>query len=422
MYDGKAPLSPTIQSLIDKGVLERLPVTFATFFFDQVKDWNLLFPAEKHYFERLLTLIKRIEPEQLSALFASMREAERKMGINEQTFPRKEFTLEHVDFLNRSPHYPEWRGAVAQVFAKLDPLLDDEIVRSGKPRLVIVIAPSDLPAGPDRMWLRVASRGKRVRLVLPEEAADYLPLLLTGSPASAKAPTLASLYSDAHKTSPYLAWVIEAGETLASMRQGAATSIAYARLDRYRKRLMSEVNRIVDQEKIRGPRQLGSRLKDLKVATSESDAALDPVMAEYLRAVLLAGNGTLLVNNTFVEWATVQAVRRARPALALISFGIRNKVKPFSSVLIYTDQDAANPIPTQMDTLGSYVDLEVFYQYVWQEFEKYAEYRRNTAYLFVGDGLDEMLTIAPTDFPLLQETAPIALAEVHQHAKRWLGL
>ena len=73
-----------------------------------------------------------------------------------------------------------------------------------------------------------------------------------------------------------------------------------------------------------------------------------------------------------------RAVRRARPSVVHVAFGVRNKVKPFSSVLIYTDQEAANPIPTQMDTLGSYVDLEVFYQYIWQEFEKYAEYRRNT--------------------------------------------
>ena len=86
---------------------------------------------------------------------------------------------------------------------------------------------------------------------------------------------------------------------------------------------------------------------------------------------------------------------QARPSVAIVSFGIRNRIKPFSSLLIYADQDAANPIPTQMDTLGTYVDLEIFYQYIWQEFEKYAEYRQNTAYLFAGEGMDELLAIAP---------------------------
>src|SRR5215470_8727541 len=132
--------------------------------------------------------------------------------------------------------------------------------------------------------------------------------------------------------------------------------------------------------------------------------------------------GTLLINNTFVEWAVVQAVRRARPSLALISFGIRNKVKPFSSLLIYADQEAVNPIPSQMDMLGSYVDLEVLYQYVWQEFEKYAEYRNNTAYLFVGDGMEEMLVLAPQDCPLMSVSGTVKVGAVCEQAKDWLGV
>src|SRR5207237_3333951 len=106
------------------------------------------------------------------------------------------------------------------------------------------------------------------------------------------------------------------------------------------------------------------------------------------------------------------AARRARPSVMVLSFGVRNKLKPFSSLLIHADQEAANPIPTQMDSLGTYVDLEIFYQYLWQEFEKYAEYRKNTAYLFVGEGMDELLAIAPPDFPLLAATKPAKLEEV----------
>ncbi len=118
----------------------------------------------------------------------------------------------------------------------------------------------------------------------------------------------------------------------------------------------------------------------------------------------------------------MQAVRRARPTLLCVSFGIRGKVKPFSSLLIYTNQEEANPIPTQADMLGSYVDLEVFYQYIWQECEKYAEYRHNTAYLFVGEGMDALLTIAPPDFPLMTAGQPVPLTEVFAGARQWLHL
>jgi hypothetical protein len=68
------------------------------------------------------------------------------------------------------------------------------------------------------------------------------------------------------------------------------------------------------------------------------------------------------------------------------------------------------------------VDLEIFYQYVWQEFEKYAEYRNNTAYLFVGDGVEEMLVLAPPDFPLLNAAVPLKLPAVFHGLKDWLSV
>lgn len=419
-------VSPVLQGLIDKGLFDRLPPTFATFFYDQIKDWALLFPAEQSYHERLFSLIDRSPAAEVEHLFAPMREAERLMGVNEKNWPSRQFTLEQVDFLNRSPHYAEWRKAVSGVFARLDPLLDAEVQRHGRPRLVVVVAPGDLPAGPNRMWLRIAKQGRRVALETPNDAADFLPLLLTGALQKQHAPGLADLCVRAPKrSSRYAAWTVETGESLASVSGGdGVVRLSYERLREYRQRLMKEVQQVVETEQIRGPRQLGARLKELKIRAGEGELSRDPILAEFARASLLSGNGTLLINNTFVEWATVQAVRRARPDVVLIGFGIRNKVKPFSSMLIYADQEAITPVPTQADVLGSYVDLELLYQYIWQEFGKYPEYRGNTTFLFVGDGLEEMLVIAPADYQLPAATAtkPVPLATVFQTTKDWLGV
>lgn len=409
-------VSPALQTLLDKGVLDRLPLSFSAFCFDQMKDWSLLFPAERSYFERLFALLDRAAPEAVAQLFQPLRDVERRMGIDEKTFPKSEFSLEQVDFLNRNPHYAEWRAAVAQVFGKLDPELDSEIARAGHPRLVIVVAPSEIAADPGRMWTRIAAHGKRVAVDLPEHDADYLPLLLTGQLQSARAPSIAQIFVASPRGGPYSSWALEVGNALACP---GVISYSYDALLPYRKRLMREVQSIVEAQTVPGPRQLSARLKQLKILASEGDLANDPILAEFARAILLSGNGTLLVNNTFVEWAAMQAVRRARPSVALIGFGIRNKVKPFSSLLIYADQEETNPIPSQMDVLGSYVDLEIFYQYIWQEFEKYAEYRSNTAYLFVADGMEEMLIIAPPDFPL--PAPPAKLPAIFQSLKDWVG-
>ena len=424
MSTGTPKVSSALQELIDKGVLERLPVSFSAFTFSQIADWDLLFPAERSYYERLFGLLDRSDAAEVDKLLAPVRELERRMGINEKVWPKRQFTLEQVDFLNRNALYPEWRAAVASVFARVDPLLDAEIARAGHSRLVVVISPAEITVNPDRMWLRIQNRGKRIALDPPEKLEDYLPLLFTGQPRTKRAPTIAELYARAGKDrAQYAAWIVEAENSLASWGGGRrVVTCSYGQLEAYRRRLMTDVNHMVTAEKISGPHQLSQRLKQMKVLASEGEIAHDAVLAEFARAVLLAGNGTLLINNTFVEWATVQAVRRAKPSVMISSFSIRNKMKPFSSLLIYADQDEVNPTPTQTDTHGTYVDLEIFHQYLWQEFEKYAEYRQNTAYLFVADGAEQMLAIAPPDFPLQSTPAPLTLDRVFQSCEQWLNL
>jgi hypothetical protein len=415
-------VSPKLESLIHTGLLDRLPVTFSAYWFEQFRDWDLLFPAEKDYYERLFALIDRTEHDAVDQLFATMRQIEVRMGVNEKNWPRREFTLDQIDFLNRNPHYSEWREAVRQIFSQIDPVLDEEVARAGGPRLAILVAPAELPVGADRMWMRLRKYGTVLPVVTPDNPEDYLALLFTGRPRADRALTIMDLYAASFGDSRYRAWAIETGDTLASLSAGHDNVVhcSYNGLDQYRKRLMTEVDRMIRSEQIRGPRQLGARLKELKVASSETAMAADPVLGEFIRATLLSGNGTLLLNNTFVEWAAVQAIRRARPSVEAIAFGIRNKIKPFSGLLIYADQEKVNPIPTQMDMLGSYVDLEILYQYIWQQFENYPEYRGKTVYLFVGDGLDQMLVVAPRDFVSTLPTAPAPLANVNRTARDWL--
>jgi hypothetical protein len=412
---GKIPES--VQAYIDKGLFDRLPVTFGAYCFEQLREWDLLFPVEQDYYVRLFALIERSPSDQVDRVFEPLRAAERTMGVNEHTWPKRQFTLDQVDFLNRNVHYAEWRAAIAKVFSEIDPILEAEVARHGRPRLVIVIAPAELPVGPDRMWTRIARQGYRVPLQTPDNTAEFVPQLLTGAGGALSIP---AAYSKA-QSAPYEAWSIEAGHRTEPRPEGAV-NLSYHQLAPYRMRLMKEVDHVVRSENISGPRQLSARLRAMKIAPAESSLAADAVLAEFTRATLLNGNGTLLVNNTFVEWSTVQAVRRARPSVMIASFGIRNKVKPFSSLLIYADQDRVSEIPSQMDALGSYVDLEIFYQYLWQEFEKYPEYRKNTAYIFAGEGMDEMLVIAPPDFPLKAGAAPVSLPGVNKYLRQWVNL
>src|SRR5262245_17953053 len=204
--------SPVIGKLIDKGLFDRLPLTFSTYCFDQIKEWELLFAAEQQYFERLFGLLGRSEQKLVEEMFEPLRVVERKMGVNEKIWTKRQFTLDQVDFLNRSAHYPEWRRVIAQIFSRLDPLLDEEVVRVGHPRLVIVTCPAELPVGPDRMWLRFKERGRMVRLDLEAgEDEDFLAKLLTGAGRGARQKTLPELYAARNAKSAHDAWMVEAG-------------------------------------------------------------------------------------------------------------------------------------------------------------------------------------------------------------------
>src|SRR5581483_9272589 len=120
-------------------------------------------------YERFFGLLDKTPARELDLLFEAVRAAEARMGVTEAVWPRHTFTLQQVDFLNRSPHYPEWRKAVSGVFAKLDPVLDAETAAHGKPRVVVVLTPAEIPAGPDRLWMRIAQHGKRVPIDTPDD-------------------------------------------------------------------------------------------------------------------------------------------------------------------------------------------------------------------------------------------------------------
>lgn len=420
-----ATVSPKLQKLIDDGLFGRLPPTFATYSFDRINDWNKLFPAERDYFERLFGMLARSEDAAVERLFAPLFAVEEKMGVRRGTWNTKEFTLEHVDFLERNRHLAEWREIVAGIFAEIDPLLDAEVARQGRPRLVFVVSPSQLPMGPDRMWQRLKDKGKLVDLDLgdaDDPIPDYLAKLFSGAPRAGRASTIFGMQGQ-RADNPFDSWIVEAGDRIHPLMQEFSgwTGLSFDRLAELRQILMNEVNDLVQGEQIPGPRQLGERLQKMNPGALNRAAGRDAVLRDFLQSVLLNGNGTLLVNNTFVEWASVQAIRRAKPSLIGVSFGIRNKIKPFSSLLIYSDQEETNPIPTQEDVLGSYVDLEIFYEYIYNECEKYIEYRRNTGYIFVGEGMDKLLAIGPADFPLLQGDNPRRLEDVFEQARQWLG-
>ena len=191
--------------------------------------------------------------------------------------------------------------------------------------------------------------------------------------------------------------------TCATATSGSSlTGLSYDRLRAYRDDLTRALYSKI-QSGVESPQAFAAYARSLKIAPGPGALlhAAD-ILRAFVRDVLLTGNGTLFVNNTFVEWAAVQALRRAQPRILVTRFGVRDKLKPFSSLLLFSQPRASDQIPMIEDPVGSFVDVEQLSYYVWLNAEKSPAYRNRTLYLFLAEGVDEMLAI--------RSDAPVAAA------------
>ena len=58
-----------LRSVLDKGVMQRFPVTFLPFVNQQIREWGYLFPNERQSLEELLNYVAKLNADGSSALF-----------------------------------------------------------------------------------------------------------------------------------------------------------------------------------------------------------------------------------------------------------------------------------------------------------------------------------------------------------------
>jgi hypothetical protein len=210
---------------------------------------------------------------------------------------------------------------------------------------------------------------------------------------------------------------------VAGTGKACATGLSYERLRDYREMLARSLYQKV-LSGVSGPQELAAYARQLALGPPEGSLLhSDEVVRAFVRDVLLSGNGTLLVNNTFVEWASVQALKRAEPRLLVARFGVRDKMKPFSSLLLFSSPRPTDRVPILEDPFGSFIDVEQLAYYVWLNAEKSAAYRGKTLYVLAAEGLDEMLAIRSDALRSDGGELPTAtLPEVAATMAAWLGV
>ena len=412
-------------------LLARLPLSFRAFIGVEAEKWPTMFAPEKAYLGALLESIASWSPTEMADAFAAVARLEDEAGCRDsRESDARQLQDATQSLLRRKGLLPRWRREVDEVFRRLQPRIDERLRSADAPRrLVVVLYGQGIAIPRDGLWRRLRSIGTRIPLRL--EGTQTSDAFLRTLFAPGEKPSLFSALRDSAAHGPHDTWIVEAGESLHALCEtgagqggAGATGLSYARLRPYREMLARSLYKKVVSG-VSGPQELAAYARGLDIAPPTGSLLhSDEVVRAFIRDVFLSGNGTLLVNNTFVEWAAVQALKRAEPRLLVARFGVRDKMKPFSSLLLFSSPRPTDQVPIMEDPLGSFVDVEQLSYYVWVNAEKSAAYRGKTLYLLLAEGVDEMLAIRSDAPPggVGEGATPASLGEVAATMAAWLGV
>jgi hypothetical protein len=394
------------------GLATRLPRTFDLTLNDQLRRWDLLFPAEQRQLRSQLDYLAGLSPADLKELFAPMSSLESRMDLPNWKPGAVGMSIEETGVLARSPLYPQWRTEVEIVFARIEVALEASNRPTRPRRLILCVLPPGLPVNAQQVWPELAGQGAWIKLSKPfRESENALVAALAKRPAS---PGLEDIEST---------WVIECGRDLATVvASTSAIEFSWGALEAIRRIFLNRLNAI--HRDLRSADQTTDDLRRLDISQSLDPRFGEiPRIREFIRSILLSGNGSLVFNNSFVQWSASETLRRVQPQVLVACFGIRPKIKPFSSLVMFEDQNRSNPTPDQDDPSGSLIDGQMLSEYVHFTARDLSAYRNRLVTLFACADLSRVLVVGSKQAIAYFSSSASALTSerLSSLALGWLG-
>ncbi len=409
--------------------LARLPATLQAFVLVELQKWPVLFAAERRYQRTLLEHLSRSSASDLEPALEGISRIEADAGIARTVRgdPAR-FQDEAQTLLRRHELVGPWRSAIDAFFQHVNPALESQLYPSDAPRrLVVQLYGHPIAVEPTTLWRHFEDSGFRVPFQPPTGGPQALLRQLFG--VADTGPALFDALRTTGPLDPFEGWVIESDRALHDLCSDPArdaddmlAGLSYELLGPYREALMRALYDKV-LAGVDSPQAFAAYARSLTIAPDQGAMlhAAD-ILKAFIRDVFLAGNGTLFVNNTFVEWAAVQALRRAQPRVLVTRYGVRHRFRPFTSMVMFAQPESDEGAPLVEDPEGSFVDVEQLSFYVWLNAEKNAAYRGRTLYLFIAESANEMLVLRsdrPT--PTRQTLAAATPSDICATMAHWLG-
>ncbi len=367
---------------VGKELLSKLPRTFVPALNEQLRQWDLLFPAEQRSLRGTLDYLERLPETESTRLFAALQDLETRMGVPQWKISTERTTIADVSLLVRSPYYPQWRAEVEKAFEQINAAREAASAPAIAARMILCLLPAGVPLGSGPLWPRLEKRGRWVPL--PNRFGELRDELVRALVERKLSPQIEPIESN---------WVLECENHLTQFAAGSSIVLSFDSLAQVRREFLRRLNTI--RKDLRSADQTYDELRRLDITRLLNPRlAEEPRLREFIRNLFLSGNGALLFNNSFVEWGASETLRRVQPQVLLCSFGIRRKPKPFSSVVLFEDQNRANPFPEVEDAAGSLLDIQILSEYVYLA-AGLPPYKGRTLFLFTAMDLDRILLLPP---------------------------
>jgi len=294
---------------------------------------------------------------------------------------------------------------VERVFSRIDEGAAPSAKLQGLRRLLVCVLPPGIPLQAQPLWPDLAAEGAWLSLDRP--FGGMLPAFGT---AIAKRAPMPELDQDERT------WIIECDARFSAL--AGVPVLSWPELEALRREFLRRLNAV--QRDLHSVDQTSEELRRADIGRLTPPAlAANARVREFLRGLLLSGNGSLVFPNSFVEWGASEALRRAQPQALIACFGIREKLKPFSSLVLFEDQNRANPVANQDDPAGSMVDALLLSRYVYLAAQRVACYPGHALTLLAACDSNRVLALGARGADLPR--SPAAAEDLVGLALRWLG-
>jgi hypothetical protein len=394
----------------DPALLAKLPRSFVPALNEQFQTWDLLFPAERREIQWQMEWLARLPDADFKALFQPIFALEQKMDLPDWKLDTERMSVRDTGILVRSPYYPQWRAEVEKIFERIGAAREAEGGQRQGRRLVVCTMPGGAPVPSGPIWQSLEPQGHW--LLLQSPFAAVLPTLFRAVAERQGQPGLEPV----ERT-----WVFEYDEKLSGMRvDGAVTGLCFDDLGPVRREFLMRLNSIDRNLKTVDRAYDGLRQIDLGPMMKRR---YEPDVREFVRNLFLSGNGAMLFGNSFVQWGASEAFRRAAPQATFCRFGVRPKLKPFSSVVLFEDQHRANPVPDRPDPEGSFIDAQMLVEYVYLSAMREPAFTGRSLFVVALPDDNCALAIGSPEFlaPLTKGSAPISASRLTSAITEWLA-